>query len=103
MLTSLGATHAPLDGYLVAPSPSTLPTTQTPWAFCLQGTCRRSGLPVALKVYFLSRVPSNVLHMVVREIKIHSELTHKNIVALYAAFQVWVQPTFEGSMALSGS
>ncbi|KAG2491852.1 hypothetical protein HYH03_009808 [Edaphochlamys debaryana] len=49
--------------------------------------CRRSGLPVALKVYFLSKVPANVVHMIVREIKIHAELVHKNIVMLYAAFQ----------------
>lgn len=34
------------------------------WA-CLQAVCRRSGMPVALKVYFLSRVPANVVHMCV--------------------------------------
>ncbi|GIL53942.1 hypothetical protein Vafri_9508 [Volvox africanus] len=51
-----------------------------------KATCRRSGLPVALKVYFLSRVPKNVIHMVVREIKIHVELVHKHIVKLYGAF-----------------
>lgn len=73
---------------------------QTPWISYLQATCRRSGLPVALKVYFLSRVPSNVLHMVVREIKIQSELTHKNIVGLYAAFQVWNQRVHEVELAL---
>ncbi|KAG2447269.1 hypothetical protein HYH02_007599 [Chlamydomonas schloesseri] len=48
--------------------------------------CRRSGVPVALKVYFLSRVPANVVHMIVREIKIHADLVHKNIVMLYGAF-----------------
>ncbi|GIL86215.1 hypothetical protein Vretifemale_14603 [Volvox reticuliferus] len=51
-----------------------------------KATCRRSGLPVALKVYFLSKVPKNVIHMIIREIKIHVELVHKHIVTLYAAF-----------------
>ncbi|KAG2434150.1 hypothetical protein HXX76_007877 [Chlamydomonas incerta] len=51
-----------------------------------KAVCRRSGLPVALKVYFLSRVPANVVHMIVREIKIHADLVHKNIVMLYGAF-----------------
>ncbi|GFR52006.1 hypothetical protein Agub_g14429 [Astrephomene gubernaculifera] len=52
-----------------------------------KATCRRSGLPVALKVYFLSRVPANVIHMIVREVKIHAPLVHKNIVMLYGVFQ----------------
>ncbi|GLI68352.1 hypothetical protein VaNZ11_012754 [Volvox africanus] len=52
-----------------------------------KATCRRSGIPVALKVYSLTRVPPNVLHMIVREIKIHVELVHKHIVMLYGAFQ----------------
>lgn len=50
--------------------------------------CKRSGIAVALKVYFLAKVPSNVIHMVRREIQIHSQLAHKNILVLYAAFQV---------------
>ncbi|GIL86220.1 hypothetical protein Vretifemale_14604, partial [Volvox reticuliferus] len=48
-----------------------------------KATCRRSGVPVALKVYSLSRVPPNVIHMIVREMKIHVELVHKHIVMLY--------------------
>ncbi|EFJ46034.1 hypothetical protein VOLCADRAFT_121093 [Volvox carteri f. nagariensis] len=52
-----------------------------------KATCRHSSLPVALKVYFLSKVPRNVIHMIVREIKIHVELVHKHIVMLYGAFQ----------------
>ncbi|KXZ51518.1 hypothetical protein GPECTOR_12g481 [Gonium pectorale] len=52
-----------------------------------KATCRFSGAQVALKVYFLSRVPANVLHMILREIKIHTELVHDNIIALHAAFQ----------------
>ncbi|GFR51057.1 hypothetical protein Agub_g13379 [Astrephomene gubernaculifera] len=34
-----------------------------------KAVCRHSGLPVALKVYFLARVPANILHMIVREVK----------------------------------
>ncbi|KXZ52598.1 hypothetical protein GPECTOR_9g643 [Gonium pectorale] len=51
-----------------------------------QATCRRSGLPVALKIYFLSRVPANVLHMIKREIQIHSQMVHKHVLRLYGAF-----------------
>ncbi|KAG2499640.1 hypothetical protein HYH03_002579 [Edaphochlamys debaryana] len=46
----------------------------------------RSGMPVALKVYFLSKVPRNVVHMVKREIELHHQLVHPNIIQLYAAF-----------------
>ncbi|GLC48806.1 Spindle and kinetochore-associated protein 1 [Pleodorina starrii] len=49
--------------------------------------CKRSGLPVALKVYFLNRVPAAVLHMICREIQIQSAVSHPNIISLYAAFQ----------------
>ncbi|KAG2491819.1 hypothetical protein HYH03_009776 [Edaphochlamys debaryana] len=50
-------------------------------------SCLRSGMPVALKVYFLSRVPPNAMHMVAREITIHAELAHKHVLTLYGAFQ----------------
>ncbi|KXZ55739.1 hypothetical protein GPECTOR_2g1289 [Gonium pectorale] len=47
-----------------------------------------------LECYFLNKVPANVVHMIVREIKvgasflqIHTDLVHDNIVMLYAAFQ----------------
>ncbi len=36
-----------------------------------QATCLRSGLPVALKVYFLNKVPPNVRHMIKREVELH--------------------------------
>ncbi|PNH01805.1 Aurora kinase A [Tetrabaena socialis] len=49
--------------------------------------CQHSGLTVALKVYFLSRTPLNVVHMIRREIDLHLPLLHRNIIALYAAFQ----------------
>ncbi|PNH12197.1 Aurora kinase B [Tetrabaena socialis] len=49
-------------------------------------TCLRSGLTVALKVYFLNRVPRNVIHMVKREIELHCPLEHPHVIALYAAF-----------------
>ncbi|GIL81253.1 hypothetical protein Vretimale_1183 [Volvox reticuliferus] len=51
-----------------------------------KATCLRSGLSVALKVYFLTRVPRNVVHMIKREIELHHQLTHPNIIQLYAAF-----------------
>ncbi|KAG2502238.1 hypothetical protein HYH03_000724 [Edaphochlamys debaryana] len=59
-----------------------------------RATCLRSGMTVALKagrgrggVYFLSRVPVNVVHMIRREIELHLPLVHRNIIMLYAAFQ----------------
>ncbi|GLI71825.1 hypothetical protein VaNZ11_017191 [Volvox africanus] len=52
-----------------------------------RATCMRSGITVALKVYFLNKVPSNVVHMIRREIELHVPLVHRNIVMLYAAFQ----------------
>ena len=56
----------------------------------MQAVCRYSNVPVALKVYFKASVPSNVTHMVLRELAIHSgvEGQHANIIGLYAAFQV---------------
>ncbi|GLI61103.1 hypothetical protein VaNZ11_003386 [Volvox africanus] len=51
-----------------------------------KATCLRSGLSVALKVYFLTRVPRNVVHMIKREIELHHQLTHPNVIQLYAAF-----------------
>ncbi|GIL86093.1 hypothetical protein Vretimale_13883 [Volvox reticuliferus] len=52
-----------------------------------QATCLHSFHLVALKVYFMSRVPANAYHMLAREIAIHSELDHPNIIKLYGAFQ----------------
>ncbi|KXZ46043.1 hypothetical protein GPECTOR_47g318 [Gonium pectorale] len=52
-----------------------------------KAVCNRSGLPVALKVYFMNRVPEAVLHMLCREIEIHAAAVHPNIIALYGAFQ----------------
>ncbi|GIL86239.1 hypothetical protein Vretimale_13767 [Volvox reticuliferus] len=51
-----------------------------------KAVCRRSGMPVALKVYFLGRIPANVVHMLKREIEIHIQLLHRHVVRLYAAF-----------------
>ncbi|KAG2434190.1 hypothetical protein HXX76_007916 [Chlamydomonas incerta] len=48
--------------------------------------CARSGLPVALKVYFLNRLPGNCVHMLKREIQIHTQLVHKHVARLYGAF-----------------
>ncbi|KAG2494940.1 hypothetical protein HYH03_006875 [Edaphochlamys debaryana] len=51
-----------------------------------KATCLHSGLPVALKVYFLARMPDNIVHMLKREIEIHAQLVHKQVAQLYAAF-----------------
>ncbi|KAG2494941.1 hypothetical protein HYH03_006876 [Edaphochlamys debaryana] len=51
-----------------------------------KATCLHSGLPVALKVYFLARMPDNIVHMLKREIEIHAQLVHKHVAQLYAAF-----------------
>ncbi|GFR49803.1 hypothetical protein Agub_g11743 [Astrephomene gubernaculifera] len=51
-----------------------------------KATCLRSGMPVALKVYFLNRVPRNVVHMIKREIELHHALVHPHVVSLHAAF-----------------
>ncbi|EFJ46110.1 hypothetical protein VOLCADRAFT_93525 [Volvox carteri f. nagariensis] len=40
----------------------------------------------ALQVYFLTRMPSNVRHMLKREIEIHLHLVYKHVARLYAAF-----------------
>ncbi|KXZ55319.1 hypothetical protein GPECTOR_3g452 [Gonium pectorale] len=42
---------------------------------------------VMLKVYDLQRVPENAVHTIVREIRIHTELVHPNILALYGVFE----------------
>lgn len=60
-----------------------------------------------LQVYFRSKVPSNVLHMVRREIELHYALTHRNIIMLYGAFQddkhiVLVQVGPRMGLALTG-
>ncbi|GLI68403.1 hypothetical protein VaNZ11_012789 [Volvox africanus] len=52
-----------------------------------QATCLYSFHLVALKVYFMPRVPANAHHMLAREIAIHSDLDHPNIIKLYGAFQ----------------
>ncbi|KAG2449221.1 hypothetical protein HYH02_005968 [Chlamydomonas schloesseri] len=51
-----------------------------------KATCMHSGLPVALKVYFLAKVPLNVVHMIKREIELHVQLVHPHVIQLYGAF-----------------
>lgn len=43
---------------------------------------------MALKTYSFHRIPANVVHMLVREVKLHAKLAHRHVLALYAAFQV---------------
>ncbi|GFR47793.1 hypothetical protein Agub_g9298, partial [Astrephomene gubernaculifera] len=52
-----------------------------------QATCKCSGTTVVLKVYFLSRIPFNSFHMIAREVKIHADLAHSNIIKLYGVFE----------------
>ncbi|GIL62158.1 hypothetical protein Vafri_16424 [Volvox africanus] len=50
--------------------------------------CLCSGMPVALKVYFKDRVPINVVHMLMREIRIHLQASdNRNVLKLYGVFQ----------------
>ncbi|GIL81520.1 hypothetical protein Vretimale_952 [Volvox reticuliferus] len=54
-----------------------------------KGRCLCSGMQVALKVYFKHRVPANVVHMVMREVRIHLQASeHRNVLKLYGVFQV---------------
>jgi hypothetical protein len=48
----------------------------------------RSGLPVALKVYYMAMLASFNRHQVLREVRLHASLDHPHIIQLYAAFQV---------------
>lgn len=51
----------------------------------------RSGLPVALKMYYMAMLASFNRHQVLREVRLHASLDHPHIIQLYAAFQVrWV-------------
>ncbi|EFJ47068.1 hypothetical protein VOLCADRAFT_61773 [Volvox carteri f. nagariensis] len=52
-----------------------------------KAVCQRSGYKVVLKVYSLPRVAENAAHTLVREIRIHTELEHDNILALYGVFE----------------
>ncbi|KAK9839488.1 hypothetical protein WJX81_005063 [Elliptochloris bilobata] len=49
--------------------------------------CRQSLLPLVLKLYRKSRLSELNWYQVEREIKIHSQLFHQNVIALYAAFE----------------
>ncbi len=42
---------------------------------------------MALKVYSLDRVPANLVHTLVREVRIHAELSHRAVLTLYGVFQ----------------
>ncbi len=53
---------------------------------------------MALKVYFLNRVPCNVLHMLHREARLQAALGHGNVVMLYGAFQVGTATSHEASL-----
>ncbi|DBA84709.1 TPA: hypothetical protein ACH3X1_005961 [Trebouxia sp. C0004] len=50
-------------------------------------TCKKSKLPVAVKVYRKARLSELNWYQVEREVRIHSRLDHANIIQLYAAFE----------------
>ncbi|GLI63773.1 hypothetical protein VaNZ11_006848, partial [Volvox africanus] len=52
-----------------------------------KAVCKRSGLAVALKVYFMKKIPAAIFHMITREIEIHAAVSHPHIIMLYSAFQ----------------
>eukprot|EP00798_Chlamydomonas_sp_ICE-L_P027993 gene27993-32420_t len=52
-----------------------------------KGVCKVSGLVVAIKMYKKKRLDSVSFDPIKCEIKIHSQLSHKNIIQVYAAFE----------------
>ncbi|GIL65803.1 hypothetical protein Vafri_19430 [Volvox africanus] len=52
-----------------------------------KATCGFSGLKVVLKVYSLHRVAENALHTLAREVRIHTDLAHDNILTMYGVFE----------------
>ncbi len=56
-----------------------------------KAVCRASGEVVVLKIYHLMSVCDLYKYQIYREVRVHSNLCHENIVHLYAAFQVGQQ------------
>ncbi|KXZ43316.1 hypothetical protein GPECTOR_94g638 [Gonium pectorale] len=52
-----------------------------------KAVCRASGEVVVLKIYHLMSVCDLYKYQIYREVRVHSNLSHENIVHLYAAFQ----------------
>mmetsp|Transcript_7609 Transcript_7609/g.16491 ORF Transcript_7609/g.16491 Transcript_7609/m.16491 type:complete len:1013 (+) Transcript_7609:148-3186(+) len=52
-----------------------------------RGICKRSGMPVALKVYRPDALHEISRHQMLREVRLHSQLDHPNIIKLYGAFR----------------
>jgi len=50
-------------------------------------TCKKSGMPVALKMYKKRKLGLLNVRQVEREIQIHSRIGHDNIILLYGAFE----------------
>ncbi|KAG2436221.1 hypothetical protein HXX76_006532 [Chlamydomonas incerta] len=69
-----------------------------------KGRCLRSGLPVALKVYFKARVAPNVAHMVMREAALQLRASaHRFVLKLYGVFQTEELVVFVCELASRGS
>ncbi|PNW75054.1 hypothetical protein CHLRE_12g498650v5 [Chlamydomonas reinhardtii] len=67
-----------------------------------KAVCRASGEVVVLKIYHLMSVCDLYKYQIYREVRVHSNLCHENIVHLYAAFQegdkvILVQEYADGS------
>lgn len=56
-------------------------------ALCVLGMTCTAPCRTA-QVYNLERLPRNLIHRLVREVRIHSDLQHKNVVQMYGVFQV---------------
>lgn len=54
----------------------------------LQAIDRQTSHHVALKIYHTGRLEELNRYQVLREVFLHSQLQHENIVQMYAAFQV---------------
>eukprot|EP00798_Chlamydomonas_sp_ICE-L_P015231 gene15231-21313_t len=52
-----------------------------------RATCISTGCDVAIKMYKKKKLDSVSYDQIKREIKIHSQLSHKNIIQMYAAFE----------------
>jgi aurora kinase len=62
-------------------------SAQGEFSTVVKAKCLVSGSTVVLKMYAKKRMHPVCLRQVEREIAIHSQLNHKNIVNLYGAFQ----------------
>lgn len=53
-----------------------------------QALCTVSRVPVALKIYDLTKLTGFLTYQVYREVEVHSRMSHPHAVQLFAAFRV---------------